>query len=191
LACRLIYSHPAPLVLIYDWQGGEFAHRLGVKAVESRAELATRIEGGERLVCYNAEQGEGDPQGDGFEWFCEMAFEVAGATPGRKLFVVDECQELIDPWKIPDGLGKLLSRGRRRMVDTCLVGSAANALHSVGRNQVTEAYFFRTTDENSLKYPASLGINTDEIRDLKNTELVYRNNVTGEKQRLALWEKAA
>jgi hypothetical protein len=191
LACRLVYSHPAPLVLIYDWQGAEFAQRLGATPAESREELAARIESGERLVCYDAESSENEPEGDGFTWFCEMAFEVAGRTPGRKLVVVDECQELIDPWKIPDGLGKLLSRGRRRMVDTCLLGSAANALHSVGRNQVTEAYFFRTTDENALKYPASLGLDTDEIRDLKNTEFVYRNNVTGEKEKLALWDKAA
>jgi hypothetical protein len=191
LATRLIYTHPAPLVLVYDWQGSEFAHRLGATAAVDREELASRIERGDRLVCYAAEEGEAEPGGEGFDWFCTMAFELAGKTAGRKLFVVDECQELIDPWNIPDGLGNLLSRGRRRMVDTCLIGRSANALHTVGRDQVSELYQFRSTDENSLKYPASLGLDTDEIKALKNTHFIYRDNLAGESKKLALWEKSA
>lgn len=185
----MIYTHPAPLVLIYDWQGGEFAKRLGEKISSDREELAAHIDEGRRVICYDAETGETDPTGEGFEWFCGMAFELSGKTAGRKLIVVDETQDLIDPWEMPTSLGNILSRGRRRMMDTCLVGRAANALNTVARDQVSELYCFRLTDDNSMKYPASLGLDTDEIRNLKDTHFIYRNNRTGETKKLALWQR--
>lgn len=189
LATRLIYSHPAPLVLVYDWQGGEFAERLGAKLAHSRHELAAAIKSGDRICCYAGAGDQATPEevATDFDWFCSMAFELAGETPGRKLIVIDECQDLIDPWNLPPALGSLLSKGRRRLVDTCMIGSAANALQSTARNQVTELYCFRSVDENALKYPGSLGIDTDTIRDLPNTHLVYRDNVSGDQKRLALW----
>ena len=191
LATRLIYSHPAPLKLVYDWDGGEYAHRLGVKPAISRDEIAEKIEAGEELVCYRAELGEEDPTGAGFEWFCDMAFEVSGSTPGRKLFVVDEVHDLIDPWTMPEHLGRILRAGRRRMMDTCLVGEAANAINSVGRNQVSELYLFRNTDDKALEFPKSLKMDVEEIRNLPKTHFIYRDRETGEAKKLALWQNAS
>jgi hypothetical protein len=191
LASRLVASHPAPLILVYDWQGGEFARKLSAPLALNREMLAARIDEGVPVICYDAENGEHDPKGEGFEWFCAMVFELSGQTAGRKLLVVDECQELIDPWNIPEGLGTILSRGRRRMIDTCLIGRSANALHTVGRDQVSELYLFRQTDGNSLKYPASLGVDPESIRSLKDTEFIFRDNRTGETKRLALWGRGS
>lgn len=187
LTARLIHTHPAPLVLVYDWQGGEFGRRLGGRLCASREELAEAIDGGTRLVCYDAEVGEQDPQGAGFEWFCEMAFEVSGVTPGRKLVVADDCHDLLDPWNMPPALGKLLGRGRRRLVDTCLIGEAANCLQTKARNQVSELYVFRCTDENSLKYPASVGLDIEKVKNLQDTHFIYRDMRTGDQKELDLW----
>jgi hypothetical protein len=189
LMARLIYTHPAPLVLVYDWQGGEFAKRLGAVLATDREMLAKKIDEGHRIVCYDAEAGEHDPQGGGFEWWCEMVFELAGQTPGRKLVVIDECQDLIDPYNLPTQLGDILSRGGRRMIDTCIAGRSANALQTEARDQVTELYVFRCLDANSLKYPTSLGLDAETIQGLPDTHFIFKNMRTGQQNELALWAK--
>jgi hypothetical protein len=118
-----------------------------------------------------------------------MVFEVGGVTPGRKLLVVDECQDLIDPWTLPDQLGDVLSRGGRREIDTALVGRSANALQTEARDQVTELYCFRCLDSNSLKYPTGAGLDPERIKSLKDTEFIFKDMRTGETKELALWNK--
>lgn len=189
LASRLIHSHPAPLVLVYDWQGGEFGRRLNEKGYNSREEVLQAIEEGRRVVCYNAERGEhkSEIKTEGFDWFCDMAFEISGQLPGRKLLCVDELHDLIDPYNIPEPLGDILGRGGRRMMDTCLIGASANALHSESRNQISELYCFRCVDDNALKYPKSLGLDPAQIRGLPDCRFMFWDARTGEKKELELW----
>lgn len=189
LASRLIDTHPAPLVLVYDWQGGEFARRLSEKSFNSREEVGQALQENVRVICYNAEKGEEkrEIKTGGFDWFCEMAFEVSGSVPGRKLFVVDEVQDLIDSHNIPEPLSDILARGGRRMMDTCLIGSAANALHGDARNQVTEVYVFRCVDDNALKYPCSIGLEEKDIRALPDCKFISWDARTGDKIELELW----
>lgn len=189
LTARLIYTHPAEIVLVYDWQGGEYAKRLGAKLCFSREALAEAISQGHRIICYDAEAGEDDPQGAGFEWFCGMAFELAGHTAGRMLFVVDECQDLIDPWNMPESLGNVLSRGGRREMDTAIVGRSANALQTEARDQVSELYCFRVLDANSLKFPVAMGLDPERVKSLPDTEFVFKDMRTGQMKELALWAK--
>lgn len=194
-ASRLIHLHPADLVLIYDWQAGEFAHRLGVLPSHTRDAVALRIEQGQRIVCYDPQipfGGDMDQvQADDFAWFCEMAMEVGGQMPGVKLVVIDEAHDLMSVYKIPWPLRGLLARGRRRRIDTILVASAANAVHSTGRNQVSELYCFKCTDENALEYPVSLGLDKQEVKDLPKTHFIHKDNESGEMLRLALWDENA
>lgn len=191
---RLIHTHPAPLILVYDWQGGEQARRLGAKLATSREGMGKLIDSGERICCYDAEAGEGKQgvQGDGFEWFCEMSFEIGGDIPGRKLVCADELQDLgVDAYNIPDSLNALLTRGRRREIDTAFAASAANGIHGDGRNQVSEFYCFRCVDENALKYPKSLKMDVDRIMKLEDCQFIFRDNRTGEIAELDLWRKKA
>lgn len=187
LAARAIHTHPAELILIYDWQGGEFAKRLGNRLCLSREDVEKALQDGSRIICYDAEAGEADPRGEGFAWFCTMVFEVGGTTPGRKLFVVDEVHELVDPYNIPEPLGDILSRGGRRMIDTVMIGRSANALQTEARDQVSELYVFRLIDANSIKYPKDIGLDADEIRGLKDTHFIYKDMRTGEVLKLDLW----
>jgi hypothetical protein len=189
LASRLIETHPAPLVLVYDWQGGEFAKRLNEKGYNSREDVGTAIAQDQRIICYNAEKGEAksDIKTAGFDWFCDMSFEVAGRVPGRKLFVVDECHDLIDPYNIPEPLGDILGRGGRRMMDTCIIGASANCMHGESRNQVSELFVFRCVDDNALKYPKSIGLDDDAIRALPDCRFLCWDARTGEKKELELW----
>lgn len=186
---RIIHTHPAELVLIYDWQGGEFALRLGAVLCPSREDFARAIEAGNRIVCYDAEAAEGTrgAKTTGFDWFCSVVFELCRHTAGRKLVVIDEVQDLIDPWNIPEPLDDILGRGGRAMVDTCIAGQAANALQSAARNQVTELYIFRCIDGNALKYPVSVGLDAVEVQALPDTVCIHKDMRTGEKMRLELW----
>lgn len=187
LASRYVFQHPAPLILIYDWQGGEFAKRLGAPLAESRTHLAHMLESKAfRVICYDAENAESDPESAGFDWFCGMVFEVCGWIPGRKLIVIDEGQELIDARNIPESFRVLLRRGRRRMIDTVFIADAANVIHNIGRNQVSDLYHFRGTDENAMDYAEGLGVTPDEIRGLDDLEFIHVNTRTGEKKKLAL-----
>jgi hypothetical protein len=189
LIAKFIHTHPAELVLIYEWQGTEFRSLVGGTVARSRNELKDAIDHGDRIICYDAEQGEEDPRGEGFDWFCGMVFEVAGKLEGRLLFVVDESQDLIDPYNLPENFGDVLSRGRRREIDTVVAGRSANALQTESRDQVSEFYCFRLLDENSLKYPKAAGLDVDQVKDLRDGEFFYRNMTTGEQHKLDLFKK--
>lgn len=177
------------MVLIYDWQEGEYAKRLGVSAAYSRDEVLQQIAAGKKIICYRADIAAKDHEKEEWEWFCTMAFEVSSITPGIKLIVVEELQDLIDGHKMPPSMKTLLSRGRRRRLDSILSASAPNGLHNNSRDQVSELYLFRSIDENALNYPTSMGIDAQEIRDLPDTHFLYRNLRTGRKVNLALWSK--
>jgi hypothetical protein len=191
LAARLIYTHPAQLILIYDSEGGEFSKRLGAKLATSRDDFLAMVESGERLCCYDAEAGEDDPKKAGLAWFCEVVFEVGGRVPGRKLAIIDELQNKIDPWNMPEYLDELLTRGGRREIDTCLIGSAPNALQCKARNQVSELYCFRLIDETAIQFPKQLKIDPASIRTLPDCRFIFLDMRTGQKEELDLWEKSS
>lgn len=188
LATKLILTHPAPLVLIYDWQGAEIGKRVGASIAYTRPALAEILDRGDRLVSYYPgldKRPKAERIAD-FDWFCGMAFDLAGQTPGRLLLVVDEGHELIDPWNIPENLGAVLSQGRRREMDSCIVARSANSLQTEARDQMTELYCFRLVDKNSLQYPRELGLDPDKVKALADLHLIYLNGKTGEQKELVL-----
>lgn len=172
----------------FDWQGGEIASRLGGARAYTHEEFARRIDAGARLVCYivrdDLEAAQIDEE---FDWFCDFTFELAGQLPGRKLIVVDESQDLIDPWNIPPGFERILCRGGRRMIDTVVCGSSANALEGTARNQVSELYCFRCVDDNAVKYPKSVGIDPEKVKALPDTHFIFKDMRTGRQNNLDLW----
>lgn len=167
--------HPAPYKFVYDWQGGEFHSKLGGDFCDGRDTLIDRIESGPGLISYGGPQCEEDPEGEEFEWWCNLVFEASGQIPARKVVAIDESQDLNSPHVIPPGLTRILTRGRRRRMDSILAASAANQIHNTGRNQVTEFYCFRCIDKNSLLYPASLGIDPDEVQKLEDGEFIFKD----------------
>jgi hypothetical protein len=188
-ALRLVRLLPADLIFVYDWQGGEFAERIGVAGTDSRAVVGQKIEEGQRIICYNPGDKLGEAaQLDDFDWWCDMVMEVSGRVPGRKLAVIDEADELMTNQKIPDALYRILKRGRRRQIDTILIASAANAMHNKGRNQVSELFCFKCVDENALTYPTSLGLDGATIAQLAPGRFSHLNLVTGQRMELALWD---
>lgn len=118
-----------------------------------------------------------------------MVFELCGQTAGEKVIVIDEGQDLMDPWTIPPELDDILCRGGRREMNTVIIASAPNAINGTGRNQITELYCFRLVDGNARKFPVSLGLDDEEIQKLPDTECLHLDMRTGEKGRLALWSK--
>lgn len=191
-ASRIIHLHPADLVLIYDWQQGEFARLLGAPLCHTREEVAERIEQGQHIVCYDPEipvdDDYDDNQAEDFAWWCTMVMEVSGELDCEKLVVIDEAQDLMTAHKIPAPLRWLLARGRRRRIDTILLAESANAIHGKGRNQVSQLYCFQCTDDNATDYPVSLGLDRDEIKNLAPTHFIHWNKYPQKISRLALWE---
>ena len=188
-ALRLIRLLPASLVLIYDWQGGEISRRLGHEACADREAVGEKIAQGARIVAYDpGDELSEDAQEEDFAWWCDMCRTVAGGIPGRKLVVIDESQDLMTTQKIPAPLYKLLARGRRREIDTILIAAAANAIHGRGRNQVNEVYCFNCIDDNALEYPASLGLDREQIMSLQSGEFFHRDK-TGKLSKLDLFKK--
>jgi hypothetical protein len=188
-AARYIKLHPAKYKFVYDWQGGEFAHRLNQLLLKNPDEIKDAIEKRSPVICIDGETMFDNPESDGFDWFCETILETCDELPGQKLIVVDELQECISPNKMPLAFARMLRLGRRKMADTLCIGTAANALHNVGRNLVTDFNCFRCTDDTALAYPTSLGLDKEEIRALDDGEFINLNLRTGEQKKLALWEK--
>ena len=191
LAARVVHLHPADLVLIYDWQEGEFARRLGAPLCTTREEVAHRIEQGHRVVCYDPqipfEDEIEERQQEDFAWWCKMVMEVAAHFPGIILAVIDENHDLMTAHKMPAAERWLLSKGRRRRIDTLLVAAAANAIHNSGRNQISELYCLGCVEKNALDFPASLGLDPDEIKALPPTHFIHWDRRSRKITKLDLW----
>lgn len=193
LAARLIHLWQADIIFIYDWQEGEFADRLGAFLCTTPAEVAHRIEQGQRIICYDPQIEMDDDYEEklaaNFKWWCKMVMEVCSQLPGEKLVVVDENHDLQSAYKLPSGQRWLVTKGRRKRINTILMASGANGLHNTVRNNLSELYCFRCTDENALEYPASLGIDKEQIKTLPKTHFLHRDRATGEVKKLALWDE--
>jgi hypothetical protein len=177
------------MVLIYDWQGGEFAARLGAPKAETREEFFRLIDKGYRIICYCPDEDSCDLEGEEWEWFCNTVFDIAGKTDEQKLIVADEVDDLTDPYNVPKPMKRILKRGRRLRMDTIFCGGSANALHSSGRDQVSELYQFRNIDDNALKFATRLKVNPDEVSSLDDGEFIHVDCRKGTKKRLDLWRE--
>lgn len=163
---------------VYDHQG-EWPGRFGVQSVLTPAALedkATR----KGWVVYDPVEGFPGRVAEGFDMFCEYVFLFSKGVGGRKLFCVDELQILTDNRTPPQALLTICETGRRYQIDVYAISQAPNRIHNAVRNQFTDVYTFRHSDEAAIKFLTDNGFDGDAVRNLGEHEYLHRNLRTGE-----------
>jgi energy-coupling factor transporter ATP-binding protein EcfA2 len=174
----LVRRERAQWKFVYDHQG-EFAARWKLPAVRTAEELEqkTLLKG---WVVYDPVQDFPGRAAEGFDFFCEYIFAAAQHVRGRKLFVVDELQKLTDNRKPPEAFLTLCETGRRYQVDVFAVSQAPNRIHNAVRNQLTDVYTFRQSDDMAVKYLSENGFDAEAVRSLEKFNYIHRNLANGQ-----------
>jgi energy-coupling factor transporter ATP-binding protein EcfA2 len=175
---KLLRKEKARYKFVFDHQG-EFAHRFKVEPCYGPENLCEAVAAG-GWVCFDPVQMYPGKTPEAFSFFCDFAFCMATTQKGRKIFICDELQKLVDNAKTPDELMCILDTGRRYQLDFFGISQAPNLIHNAIRNQLTEVYTFRQSDENAIKFLDANGFNETQVRNLKGHDYLWRNLSTGE-----------
>lgn len=179
LAASQFQKEKAAWKFIYDHKGGEFGNRFRIPSVyDWNGIVEATARGG--YVCFNPVYLYPGEFQKGFLTFCDYVWSMVTSFRGRKLFLVDELQNLTDNRNAPKEFMTFLDTGRSFKLDTFSLASAPNALHNRLRNQFTEVFAFRQTDDNATKFLKAKGIEPITVRNLPNGRYAWRQCDTGE-----------
>lgn len=184
LAIRYINASPHDRVFIFDHQD-EFANRLeiGRRRVARDPDELLELAQDHRIVPFDFATNYGGHMDEGFVDFCDSVYELArdGLEPLGlcALFVCDEIQRFVNPHQCPIEFRTIVETGRRSNLDSLLLSQRPNKINGDIREQLTEMFLFRLQDENSLKFAAEVGANTDRVMNLKPLEYLYFNLMNG------------
>ncbi|HTB83642.1 MAG TPA: ATP-binding protein [Candidatus Sulfotelmatobacter sp.] len=176
---KLLKRERARWTFIYDHKNGDFARRYGVRPCFTVDELERAVARG-GLVIYNPSRDFAGEKERGFDFFASWYWEIGQEIRGKKNFVADELQSLVDVYSKPDGLLKILDEGRTYQMDCFFAAAAVNGINNQVRKQITEIFAFRQGDEAGAKWFEEKGFEVQKILSLKNGEWIYKNVITGE-----------
>ncbi len=174
---KLLAKEKAQWKYVYDHQG-EFSQRWKIPSVSNADDLEEKnLRKG--WVIYDPVNDFAGKAPSGFDFFCQYVFLTAKTVNGRKLFVCDELQMLTDNRNPPEAFLTICETGRRFQIDVFCISQAPNRLHNTVRNQLTDVYTFRQSDEAAIKYLADNGFDPEQVRGLAEYEYIHRNLRTG------------
>lgn len=162
----LITEGATRTTFIFDPEG-EFSERLKLTASPTLAGL-----GEDQISLFTP--GANTVWADEFDDFCFFCFNFATLFPGRSLMVVDELQDYVDTFTLPDTFRDCLQKGRRYGLDCLYASQQPNLLHNIIRSQTSEVYSFAQSDALSTKFVARLGVNSEAVLALHDLEFIHK-----------------
>lgn len=176
-ALRYLLNSKASAVFIFD-PIGEFSGRLGIPAARNGFEIQTSLLTG--WVCFDPSALFPGDDAEGFNFFCEYAYQVSERFPGRKIFVVDEVQSYMKPQSIPAELKELIEKGRKRELEILGMSQRPNEVNGALMNQATEIVSFALGSVNDGSALERQGFSAEELRGLPDRSFVARTRRGGE-----------
>lgn len=164
---------------VYDHKHGEFCKRFGAEPCFDGEDLTERLEKGGYVVFDPIHLFKGRPE-EGFAFFCKWVFAICEQSKGRKLFICDELQKLLDTRNDPDELLVILDTGRVYQIDCFMVTNASNGIHNRVRQQITEVYAFKQGDKNACEWLEQKGFDRETLLTMPNFKFICKNLDTGE-----------
>lgn len=168
-------------IFIFDHKR-EFSRKLKINPCQTIAQLALATERG-GIICFDHQLLFKGDRPSGFEFFCKFVYDAAGKLRGRKILVADELQEVAAPTQDCSALITALDDGRSLKIDAMLIAQSANGIHTMVRNQLTEIFAFRQSDDNAIRHLRQNGFDETDIRKLQPGEWLWRNLNTGKAAR--------
>lgn len=174
---KRLAKQKAKLIFIFDHKH-EFGKKLGKPYCYSLDQLARATAKGGYVIFDSCEMFPGDKP-TAFKFFCDFVYNVAGELEGRKIFICDEVHRLTSNMERPREFLLIMDDGRNFCLDVMCICQAGNSVHNEIRNQITEGYTFRQSDENAIKWLCDNGYSENEIRGLKPGEYLWRDLANG------------
>jgi hypothetical protein len=170
-------SKKARWVFIFDHKR-EFSQKIKIPVVQNLAQLVAATARGGFILFDHQMMFPGDRQA-GFRFFCTFIYEASKDLRGRKILVADELQEVAGPVDDCTEIITCLDDGRSLKIDAMLIAQSANGLHTRIRNQLTELFVFRQSDENAIRHLKQNGFDENAVRALRPGEWFWKNLNTG------------
>lgn len=167
VSCRFIFD-----------PDGEFSDRLKVRPAVTVTGLEVAVRRGWCLFD-PSEMFRGDTEA-ALAFFCDMALQMAGALPERKIFVVDEVWRHMSTQKIPPDLLAVVKTGRKVALQSVFITQEPRELNETILAEGTEFVSFRLQGLNSLGRLADYGMpGQEQIPQLPRGQFIAWNKQTG------------
>ena len=164
---------------VFDFKEGDFARRFKVRPCYTLPELVEATERGGFVIFDPGKEYPGHPE-KGLAFFADYVFQVSTALKGRKLFMSDEFDSLVDARSEPEEICVMLDQGRTFEVGSVFICHAMNGIHNQVRKQITEIFAFRQGDKNGVEWLEEKGFDRQKLMGLENGRWIYKNLNTGE-----------
>jgi GTPase SAR1 family protein len=174
-AARYLANIAAKVRYIWDPEG-EWAGRFNLPVCRTGQEMWEAAPFG--WVCYDPSE-EFEDEAEGLECFAEWVMTHAGRIGGRKVFVIDEMHQYVTGHKLTPHLKALVTRGRRRGVDSVFLATSPNTVHNIIRSNTTERVAFHCDDPTSSDVLKSWGFDFEEVAKLPRHAWIARTGMGG------------
>jgi GTPase SAR1 family protein len=176
---KTVKKEKARWKFVYDHKHGEFCKRFGTTPCFDGADLDEALERGGFVVFDPIHSFKGKPE-EGFSFWCKWVQAICENSKGRKLFICDELQKLMDTRNEPDDLITILDTGRVYQIDCYMITNASNGIHNRVRQQITEVYAFKQGDKNACEWLEQKGFDREKLLTMPKFKYVWKNLDTGE-----------
>lgn len=156
---------------------GEFADRLRLPACRTPYECTRGLMSG--WIAFDPHtQFPGDLE-NGFNAFCDFAWEASGTLPGDKILVVTDAYRYCSPNYMPDPLRMIVQSGSKRRLALLVDTQQPQLLNPSIRSCMGEVICFRLQDKGPLEFAEAYGFKRDEVSTLPQLQFVARNLDSG------------
>lgn len=170
---RFIAGCRAAAKFVFD-HDGQFSYRTRTRPARTLADLER--DGARGWCVFEPSALYPGQTPEAFAFFCDFAFEVARALPGRKLFACDELQTLVGVNSTTQEFQSVIETGRIYGLDFAGITIAPNLIHNRIRGQATEVVAFRTVESNALAWLEDRGFNPAAVAALPRGAYLCRTN---------------
>jgi hypothetical protein len=174
---RRLRKEKAKYIFIFDHKR-EFSQKLGLPVVETLPQLAVATSRGGFILFNHQFLFPGD-RAAGWRFFCNFVYTVSENLHGRKILVGDELQQVAGPDDDCEDFIMCMDDGRSFKIDFMGIAQSSNGVHNLVRNQLTEMFVFRQSDDNAIKHLKQNGFDESKVRNLRPGEWLWRNLNTG------------
>jgi hypothetical protein len=178
--CQWLYGSTYSRRFVFDHQGElQLSERLNIAPCRDKVSIVRAVADNAPWILYDCADDYPGDTAAAFDFFCDFAFSVSQAEPGRKVLVSDEVQGLISTDTLSFPFACVLETGRRAGLDCALISQAANLTNNRIRNNLTELVAFRSVDANALKFVQLCGLDADVVAALPAGSFLGRSLLTG------------
>ena len=156
---------------------GEFADRLKLPPARSEYECARGLIDG--WVAFDPHTMFPGDLENGFNAFCDFAWDVALDLDGEKILVAHDAYRYCTPHVMPEPLKRIVQSGSKRRLALLVDTQEPQRLNSTIKGGMGEVICFRLQGDGPLSFAEEFGFNRDEVANLERLQFVARNLDSG------------